>query len=99
MKVHKMRKVFGGLMGLVVALFLVGWIGDLPLISGIAVGVLLATSLCFWVFWRCPHCGRNLGTLSARHCPNCGAKLDIYPGEDPYEDVNTGRYNKFSKDE
>ncbi len=85
MKVQTMRKVFLGLMAVVLALLLLGWMGERPILSGVAVGILVASALCFWVFWRCPYCGKNLGTLSARHCPNCGAKLDPDPGQDPYD--------------
>ena len=87
MKVRTMRKVFAGLLTLVLVLLLIGWVSETPILSGVAIGILLASGLCFWVFWRCPYCGKNLGTLDARHCPHCGAKLEAKPGEDPYADV------------
>jgi len=27
------------------------------------------------VFWRCPSCGKNLGALWVKCCPNCGEKI------------------------
>ena len=27
------------------------------------------------LFWRCPYCGKNLGPLWVKCCPNCGGKL------------------------
>lgn len=76
MKVKTMRRVFLAMLVLVVVLFPLGWMEDMPLISGISMGILLAGGVCFWIFWRCPSCGKNLGTLDAKHCPHCGAKLE-----------------------
>lgn len=27
-------------------------------------------------FWRCPHCGKNLGYGIPKYCSNCGHRLD-----------------------
>lgn len=41
-----------------------------------AVGVVM---LCIYLlFWTCPECGRHLGRMwGGKHCPGCGAKLDL----------------------
>ena len=44
--------------------------------------VFLAECAVFFLFTKCPHCGRRLMTLSNRYilekrCPHCGEDLDI----------------------
>lgn len=44
----------------------------------LAGGVGIAFLCIFMLFWCCPECGRNLGrTWGGKHCPGCGAKLDL----------------------
>ena len=47
-----------------------------------AIIVLLAYTVVFFVYTKCPHCGRRLITLNDRYiqekrCPYCGKDLDI----------------------
>ena len=31
----------------------------------------------FWIWYRCPHCGRHLGRCWGAYCPHCGKKVDV----------------------
>ena len=47
-----------------------------------AIIVFLAETAVFFLFMKCPHCGRRLMSLSNRYilekrCPYCGEDLDI----------------------
>lgn len=43
----------------------------------LAIGMPLAILVVELVFWRCPDCGKFLGGLYVKHCPNCGNRLDL----------------------
>ncbi len=35
----------------------------------------LAMAAIWWLFNRCPHCGKHLGRDTGLYCPHCGKKL------------------------
>lgn len=43
----------------------------------LAIGMPFVLLVVELVFWRCPDCGKFLGGLYVKHCPNCGSKLDL----------------------
>ena len=43
----------------------------------LAIGSLFLILLVELIFWRCPDCGKFLGGLYVKHCPNCGCDLDL----------------------
>lgn len=38
-------------------------------------GCFLAMMVVWFLFNRCPHCGRHLGNDTGVYCPHCGKKL------------------------
>lgn len=40
-----------------------------------AIGVIALYGVFIMMFWRCPSCGKNLGPLWVKCCPNCGDKI------------------------
>ena len=46
-------------------------------VAVVAFALLIAAALVFFLFWRCPCCGRGLrGIFGVDYCPFCGARLD-----------------------
>ena len=39
------------------------------------MGSFLALMLVWFLFNRCPHCGRHLGEDTGAYCPHCGKRL------------------------
>ena len=42
----------------------------------IAIGLLAVFGVITVAFWRCPHCGKSPGHLTAKFCPHCGGDLE-----------------------
>lgn len=38
------------------------------LLIGLAIGL-------YFLYWRCPHCGRDLGRDGGAFCPHCGKQI------------------------
>ena len=50
---------------------------QVPAFGFIVFGALILLSVLALAFWRCPHCGKGLGSLNTKHCPSCGKKIDF----------------------
>ena len=46
---------------------------DILFMAGLAAFLLLM--LVWFLFNRCPHCGRHLGDDTGAYCPHCGKRL------------------------
>ena len=58
------------------ALLMLGMILTTGLLFGyLALGTMAVYGIFLIIFWRCPKCGKNLGSLWVKHCPNCGEKV------------------------
>ena len=60
---------------LVLLIILMG-LTKLPVYGYIAIGLLVAYGVFTLIFWRCPHCGKSPGQLTAKFCPHCGGDLE-----------------------
>ena len=59
---------------LLMLLFLL--LGEKDIALWLIGGGLMMASLILWtVFWRCPDCGKHLGSVRVEYCPYCGRFL------------------------
>lgn len=79
MNPKKARKVFLTLISVMVVLpFILNSIFPslYPLWIVLIIGLGSAAIFVDVKFWRCPHCGKNLGYGIPKYCSNCGHRLD-----------------------
>lgn len=63
-------------MAAIVAILLLAMgIASNPVFGYLAIAVVVIYFIFHHVFWRCPKCGKNIGPLWAKCCPNCGEKI------------------------
>ncbi len=52
-----------------------------PAFGYAAIGIAALIGVFMAAFWRCPHCGKNLGQLGisskAKYCRYCGKEIDL----------------------
>ena len=62
----------------VLAVLLIVWMGltKSTVCGYLAIGLLAVYLVFTLAFWRCPHCGKTLGHLTAKFCPHCGGDLE-----------------------
>ena len=41
-----------------------------------AIGVMGIYGIFHYCYWRCPKCGKNMGPLWVKCCPECGEKIN-----------------------
>ena len=41
------------------------------------IGGFIAFCIIDFCFWKCPHCGGDLGRFYGKYCQHCGKKLDL----------------------
>ena len=75
MKPKMVRSIFwcllgiGGILGIIGALYSV--------VLAVAGMILMICNMLFYfLFYRCPHCGRYLDRNTGEYCPHCGEKID-----------------------
>ena len=40
------------------------------------IGIALLALIFYWIWYRCPHCGRHLGRSWGEFCPWCGTRVN-----------------------
>ena len=75
MDLRKAKKLCFLLLGIFVILMLVMGITSNPVFGYLAIGVMAIYGIFHYFFWRCPRCGKNMGSLWVKCCPECGEKL------------------------
>lgn len=78
---HKVKVIGNTLLVIGILLLLIACITDYmtPLLSIAGIVAACMGYVFFWLFWRCPHCGRHLpmqGMLFIEVCPYCSKELD-----------------------
>ena len=76
MNLRTVKKVCYVLIGILLLLIILMGLTRLPLYGYIAIGLLVAHGVFTLIFWRCPHCGKSPGHLTAKFCPHCGGNLE-----------------------
>lgn len=77
MRLRNVITIVRVLCALVLVFVFLAMVTQATVFTCLAIGtpfVILAVEL---VFWRCPDCGKFLGGLYVKHCPNCGCELDL----------------------
>ena len=78
MKLSTVRTLTYGLWTLMVLLLVVVWYADIFQLVFAAIGLVGLVFLVNHLFWKCPHCGANLGRLEKQnHCHSCGRELEM----------------------
>ena len=78
MKLSTVRTLTYGLWALMVLLLVVVWYADIFQLVFAAIGLVALVFLINHLFWKCPHCGANLGRIEKQnHCHNCGRELEM----------------------
>ena len=42
----------------------------------IGIAVMFSSLIPHFLFYRCPHCGKQLGRDKVKYCPHCGERVD-----------------------
>ena len=78
MKLTTVRKLIYTLLALMCILLIVVWYTDWFRLSLVAIALLILIGIINHVFWKCPHCGANLGRMEKQnHCHSCGKELEM----------------------
>ena len=64
------------IIGILILLLMTMGITRNPIFGYIAIAVLGGYGVFHYVFWRCPNCGKNMGPLWVKCCPNCGGRVN-----------------------
>ncbi len=75
MDLRKAKKLCFLLLGIFMILMLAMGITSNPVFGYLAIGVMVIYGVFHYFFWRCPRCGKNMGPLWVKCCPECGEKL------------------------
>lgn len=57
----------------------IGFIGAFSEMTSLIVAgmiIMLCSIVVYFVFYRCPHCGRFLDRSTGEYCPYCGKKIN-----------------------
>lgn len=76
MKLKNVRVICNIMAVLAVLLVILLGLTKLPVYGYIAIGVIVVFGVFAVAFWRCPHCGKSPGHLTAKFCPHCGGDLE-----------------------
>ena len=78
MKLSTVRTLTYGLLAVMCLLLVAVWYTDQYRISLVAIAVMILVAILNRLFWKCPHCGANLGRLEKQnHCHSCGKELEM----------------------
>ena len=81
MKLKTARKAIYACMGVALFCVMIYVISRRDLFIALALAAIIAELILFYLFIRCPHCGRFLDRSGMRfdavHCPFCGKELDL----------------------
>lgn len=75
-KPRQVRKIMWILYGLGVLIALVGMALSSVPVMVIGLVVLVSGIVFYFLFYRCPHCGRYLDRSTGEFCPYCGARVN-----------------------
>lgn len=75
MKLKKAKMICFGILGIFLVLMLIMGVTSNPVFGYAALGVMAIYGVFIMIVWRCPKCGKNLGPLWVKCCPNCGEKI------------------------
>lgn len=76
MNLEKAKIISRLLLGIFAVLMLILVLTLKPVFGYIASAVMGVYGIFLLMFWRCPKCGKNLGALWVKCCPNCGEKIN-----------------------
>lgn len=74
----KAKRTAGYLIALALLFGVIAILTQVHFFLFILLGLLIASAVVLWKFWRCPHCGKRLPWQSERDvdtCEKCGGKL------------------------
>ena len=72
------RKLTYGLWALMVLLLVIVWYMDFFALVYPAIGLVILVFVVNHLFWKCPHCGANLGRMEMQNrCHSCGKELEM----------------------
>lgn len=75
MELKKAKMICFGMLGIFLVLMLIMGVTSNPAFGYTALGVMAIYGVFIMIVWRCPKCGKNLGPLWVKCCPNCGEKI------------------------
>lgn len=75
MELKKAKMTCFGILGIFLILMLIMGVTSNPAFGYAALGVMAIYGVFIMIVWRCPKCGKNLGPLWVKCCPNCGEKI------------------------
>ena len=75
MELKKAKMICFGMLGIFLVLRLIMGVTSNPAFGYAALGVMAIYGVFILIVWRCPKCGKNLGPLWVKCCPNCGEKI------------------------
>lgn len=74
----KAKRTAGYLIGLALVFGVIAVLTQIHFFLFFLLGLLIASAVVLWVYWRCPHCHKRLPWQSERdiqECPECGGQL------------------------
>ena len=78
MKLATVRRLTYVLLALICMMLVLVWDLDVYELVHSAVALVVLVGIVNRLFWKCPHCGKNLGRLEKQnHCHNCGRELEM----------------------
>ena len=78
MKLATVRRLTYVLLALICMMLVLVWYLDVYELVHSAVALVVLVGIVNRLFWKCPHCGKNLGRLEKQnHCHNCGRELEM----------------------
>ena len=70
--------------------------GGITVLTVLGIVLILASGAVWSLYYRCPHCGEQLGRdRYLKYCPHCGKALDA-PVETPVRSINIPAYAKLN---
>ena len=70
--------------------------GGITVLTVLGIVLILASGAVWSLYYRCPHCGEQLGRdRYLKYCPHCGRSLDA-PVETPVRSINIPAYAKLN---
>ena len=70
--------------------------GGITVLTVLGIVLILASGAVWSLYYRCPHCGEQLGRdRYLKYCPHCGRSLDA-PVEAPVRSINIPAYAKLN---